>query len=174
MNTRGLRHYLDQKAASMQAAAAAKPAGADWHDTVEATVTAGDATGVRRLRIRDWEILGDSGPAFGGYALGPSSPELLCGVLGTCLTHTYLIGAANMGIPLDHVQVRVTAQNNDAGFLGIPTADPAVPWNITAHIEVLADAVEVSRLATLHRYVSENCPLTNLLRRGCEITLVTG
>jgi len=65
----------------------ANPSGADWHDTVEATCVADDLTGVRKLRIRDGLIVGDSGPDFGGWGLGPSSPELLCGVIGTCLTH---------------------------------------------------------------------------------------
>ncbi len=53
---RGLPHYLEQKAASMRAAAIARPSSGDWHETVEATCTADDASGVRKLRIRDWQI----------------------------------------------------------------------------------------------------------------------
>ena len=117
MEQRGLRDYLHQKAASMRAAGAARPNGEDWRETVEATVVADDLTGVRKMRIRTWELIGDSGPAFGGWNLGPSSPELFCGILGTCLTHMYLIGAAAREIPLDRVAIRVTADNNDAGLL---------------------------------------------------------
>ena len=78
---RGLRAYIRQKAAAMHAAATRRSNGADWREHVEAVCTADDLTGVRKLRIRDWQFLGDSGPDFGGWGLGPSSPELLCGVL---------------------------------------------------------------------------------------------
>src|SRR5436189_4174421 len=92
-------------------------------ETVSAECSASDLTGVRRVRIRDFQLVSDSGPAFGGFGLGPSSPEMLLGVLASCLTHTYLIGAAQRGMSLDAVQVRFEAENNDAGFLGLDTAD---------------------------------------------------
>ena len=157
----------------MRAAAARRPAGDDWRERVEAVCTADDLTGVRRLRIRDWQLLGDSGADFGGWGLGPSSPELLCGVLSTCLTHTYLIGAATMDIPLDRVQVRVSADNNDAAFLGIATADPSLPFNITARVELQAPDASAEQLARLHGYAGERCPLTRLLRTPNAVTIIT-
>lgn len=172
MEQRGLRAYLSQKAASMRAAVASRPHGEDWRETVEAIVVADDLTGVRKMRIRDWELIGDSGLAFGGWNLGPSSPELFCGIIGTCLTHMYLIGAAARAIPLDRVAVRVTADNNDAALLGIDSADPALPFNITAHVEVLAPDADPGALASLHRYVAENCPLTNLVRTPNPVTVL--
>lgn len=66
MEPRGLRDYLRQKAESLRAAATAKPRAADWHETVSATCDADDLTGVRKLPIRDWQFVGDSGPGFGG------------------------------------------------------------------------------------------------------------
>ena len=171
MEQRGLRDYLHQKAASMRAAAASRPNGKDWRERVEATVVADDLTGVRKMRIRAWELIGDSGPAFGGWNLGPSSPELFCGIIGTCLTHMYLIGAAAREIPLDRVAIRVTADNNDAGLLGISTSDPALPFNITASVEVLAPDADSEALASLHRYVAESCPLTNLVRTPNTVTI---
>lgn len=170
---RGLRAYLRQKAASMRAAAAARPDGQDWHERVEAVCTADDLTGVRRLRIRDWQFLSDSGAGFGGWSLGPSSPELLCGVISTCLTHTYLIGAAVLTIPVDRVQVRVSAENNDAAFLDIATDDPPLPFNITAHIELEAADATTEQCARLHDYAAANCPLTRLVRTPNDVRIVT-
>jgi uncharacterized OsmC-like protein len=173
-SSRGLAAYLRQKAESLRAAAVRRPTGPDWRDTVEATCTADDVTGVRKLRIRDWQFIGDSGPDFGGWNLGPSSPELLCGVICTCLTHTYEIGAATMSIPVDRIQVRVTANNNDARFLDIPTEDPALPWDLTAHVSIDAPDASPEQLATLHRYASERCPLTNLIRGGSPVEVRVG
>lgn len=169
--SRGLAAYLRQKAESLRAAARRRPAATDWSETVEATCVADDATGVRKLRIRDWRFIGDSGPDFGGWSLGPSSPELLCGVISTCLTHTYEIGAATMAIPVDGIRVRVAANNNDAGFLGIPTGDPPLPWGITAHVTLTAPDASPEQVALLHRYASERCPLTNLIRQGSPVTV---
>lgn len=171
MEQRGLRAYIQQKAATMRTAVATRPRAEDWREKVEATVVADDATGVRKMRIRDWEIIGDSGPAFGGWNLGPSSPELFCGIIGTCLTHMYLIGAAAREIPLDRVSVHVTADNNDAALLGLSTSDPALPFNITANVDVLASDADAEALASLHRYVAENCPLTNLVRTPNPVTI---
>ncbi len=159
------------KAAAIRGLAVAKPDAAAWRESVSATCVADDRTGVRKLRIRDWQLIGDSGPGFGGFSLGPSSPELLCGVISTCLTHTYEIGACLMGIALDRIEVRVTAENNDARFGGLETDDPATPSNIQARVTLEAPDVPAERLAELHRYASANCPLTNLIRSGAPVTV---
>jgi uncharacterized OsmC-like protein len=173
MQVQGLRDYLRHKAEALRAAAMQRPRGEDWHERIEATVVSDDRTGVRKLRIRDWQFIGDSGPDFGGANLGPSSPELLCGVIGTCLAHTYLIGAAVLGVPVDRVVVRVSAENNDARFLGIETPDPAVPFNLTAYVTLDASDASADAVAALHRYASERCPLSNLIRTANPVTIVT-
>jgi organic hydroperoxide reductase OsmC/OhrA len=172
MEPRGLVAYLRQKAEAMRHAAARRPAGAEWRDRVEAVCVADDLTGVRKLRIRDWQFLSDSGPAFGGWGLGPSSPELLCGVLSTCLTHTYLIAAAKFEVPVERVQVRVSADNNDAAFLDLDTEDPPLPFSITARVELDAPEASPEQISALHRYAATSCPLTKLVRTENPVTIV--
>ncbi|MEO8539097.1 MAG: OsmC family protein [bacterium] len=167
----GLREYLVDKAAAIRGLAVAKPKSADWRETISATCVADDRTGVRKLRIRDWQFIGDSGPGFRGFSLGPSSPELLCGVISTCLTHTYEIGACLLGIEVDRIEVRVTAENNDARFGGLETDDPATPFNIQAVVTLEAPDASAEQRAELHRYASANCPLTNLIRNGAPVTV---
>ena len=170
----GLREFLIEKAAAIRGLAASKPNGADWHERVAATCVADDRTGVRKLRIRDWQFIGDSGPGFGGFSLGPSSPELLCGVISTCLTHTYEIGACMQGVPVDRIEVRVTCENNDARFGGVETEDPPVPFNFEAVVAIDAADASVEQLAGLHRWASESCPLTNLIRKGAPVKVRVG
>jgi hypothetical protein len=45
-----------------------------------ASVSAEGRSGVRRIRIRDFQVISDSPPDFAGYNLGASSPELQLGV----------------------------------------------------------------------------------------------
>ena len=73
-----------------------------------ARVRAEGRSGIRRIRIRDFQVISDSEAGFAGYDLGPSSPELQLGVLGSCLTHTFLIQAATLGVPLDSLELEIT------------------------------------------------------------------
>lgn len=170
--SRGLRDFLGDKRDAMRDAARTRPDAGAWRETVEARAVADDATGVRKLRIREWQYISDSGPPFGGSSLGPSSPELLCGVLATCLAHTYEILAASLEVPVDRIEVRVTAKNNDAGLLGLETDDPPLPWDMTAYVTVAADGVPAEELAELHRLVEERCPLTAFMRGAQEVRVV--
>ena len=48
-----------------------------------AQVTAEGGSGIRRVRIRDFQIITDAKTAMAGYDLGPRAPEVLLGALGT-------------------------------------------------------------------------------------------
>ena len=166
----GLRDYLTRKAAALAKTASRLASGDAARETISAECQASDVTGVRRIQIRDFQIVSDSGPGFGGQSLGPSSPELLLGVLASCLTHVYLIGAAQRGITLDDVRVRFEAENNDARFLGLDTADPDVPFNIRGRVELKTDA-DPAAIAALHEYAVNNCPLTRLMREPQTVSI---
>jgi uncharacterized OsmC-like protein len=103
-----LNDYLAEKRAAVQARDAAIEAGTAQPVQLKASVRAEGRSGVRRLRIREHQIISDSPPDFAGYNLGPSSPELQLGVLGTCVTHIFLIQAAARQVPLESLEVEVT------------------------------------------------------------------
>jgi uncharacterized OsmC-like protein len=166
----GLTAYLANKAKAMFEAARGFGTGAAVRETISAQCTASNLTGVRQIRIRQFQLLSDSGPAFGGFGLGPSSPEILLGALASCLTHTYLIGAAQRNMSLDKVEVRFEAENNDAAFLGLATEDPPYPFNIRALVRVESQA-SPEELAELHDYAARTCPLTKLVRDSLSVQI---
>jgi uncharacterized OsmC-like protein len=172
MTATGLSQYLVNKRAAMRASAAERPDGADWREEIEATCVADDLTGVRKLRIREFSFVGDSGSGGGGWNLGPTSPELLCGVLSTCVTHTAQLGAVAMEIPLDRVAVRVTALNNDARYFGVEADDPHVPWGIAVELTLEGADADPDALERLRGYVDANCPMLQLVRTENPIALV--
>lgn len=129
---------------------------------LEAQVRAEGRSGVRRIRIRDFQVISDSGPDFAGYNLGPSSPELQLGVLGSCLTHVYLIRAAEQGVSLDSLEVEVSGQIDPrAGQPGYEDV-PIYPHNITYTVHVASPAAE-DAITALHQAVERTCPILNLL-----------
>lgn len=160
----GLQEYLVEK----RAALLARRAAASGPRPLDARVAAEGRSGVRRIRIRDFQILSDSGPDFAGYNLGPSSPELQLGVLGSCLTHVFLIQAADQQVPLDSVEVELSAEiDSRAGQPGFEHV-PVYPHNIsyTVHLTSPASAGEI---ANLHAAVERTCPILNLLANPQQI-----
>jgi uncharacterized OsmC-like protein len=124
---------------------------------------------VRRIRIRDFQILMDTPEDFAGFNFGPGSPELQLGVLGSCLTHIFLIQAADRQVPLDAIEVDVSAEiDYRAGQPGFEQV-PVFPHNIsyTVHLESPATAGEI---ADLHAAVERVCPVLNLLLNPQQIT----
>lgn len=157
-----LREYLVQKRdalLSRRAKAKAEPAGPH---TIAANVKAEGRSGVRRIRIRDHQILSDSPSDFAGYDFGPASPELQIGVLGSCLTHIFLIQAADRQVVLDSINVDVTAQLDPRANQPGHEEIPVYPHNIkyTVHIDSPASDEE---LKELHAAVERVCPILNLL-----------
>ncbi|MFC5818014.1 OsmC family protein [Nonomuraea harbinensis] len=161
-----LREYLSQKRAALLARRAAPASGPV---PLHAHVTAEGRSGVRRIRIRDHRILSDSGPDFAGYDLGPGSPELQAGVLGSCVTHIFLIKAAELEVPLDALEVDVRASYDPRAQQPGESGVPVHPYDF--RYEVLIDSpASDEELDRLHAEVERVCPILNLLRAPQQIT----
>lgn len=157
-----LNEYLEEKRhALLQRDKQIEATGTGPH-TLRAAVRAEGRSGVRRIRIRDFQIISDSGPDFAGYDLGPTSPELQLGVLGSCLTHIFLIQAAQRHVPLDALEVEVTGQVDPrAGRPGHEDI-PIYPHNIAYTVHITSQATEME-IKALHEAVERACPILNLL-----------
>jgi uncharacterized OsmC-like protein len=166
-----LNEYLSQKRSAYQKLKARASEPGIEPRAIAARVKAEGRSGLRRIRIRDFQVISDSGPDFAGYDLGPSSPELQLGVLGSCVTHVTLIQAADLGVPLDALEVEIEGEIDPRG--GKPGFDhiPVYPQNIryTLHIVSPADPKEIE---ALHEAVQKTCPILNLLRHPQNIASV--
>jgi uncharacterized OsmC-like protein len=164
-----LNEYLEQKREAFQKRQAKVKAGEAQPQRYEAKVRAEGRSGVRRIRIRDFQVVSDSPPDFAGYDLGPGSPELQLGVLGSCLTHIFLIHAADRKIPLESLEVEVSGQLDPRG--GQPGYEhiPVYPHDIryVVHVESSATSEE---LRDLYEAVEKVCPILNLLANPQTIT----
>jgi uncharacterized OsmC-like protein len=126
--------------------------------------TAEGRSGVRRIHIRDFQIITDSPPDFAGYDLGPSSPELVLGGLASCLNHSYLIQAAALEVPIESIEVEVEGSIDPrAGSPGYETI-PAYPQNI-AYVVKIAGPASAAQIQTLRDNVEKFCPILNLLKQ---------
>lgn len=164
-----LNDYLAEKRQALARRREQRQTTAVTPQLLQARVRAEGRSGVRRIRIREFQIISDSGPDFAGYNLGPTSPELQLGVLGSCLTHVFLIQAADLGVPLDALEVEVTGQMDPrAGQPGYEHI-PIYPHNISYIVHISSPASEEA-IAELHRAVERACPILNLLVNPQQIT----
>jgi len=136
---------------------------------LRATVRAESGSGVRRIRVRDFQLISDSVPALAGYDLGPSSPELALGALGSCLTHIFLAQAALREVPLDAIEVEVRgktdARAGRPGWEHVPVHPHDVSYTVRISSRAAPEAIDA-----LHREVERVCPILNLLRHPQEIS----
>jgi uncharacterized OsmC-like protein len=126
-------------------------------------------SGIREVRIREFQIVTDTPPYFAGYGLGPNAPELMLGAFASCLAHTALIIAADQKLSFDSLEVEVSGLMDP--FATSPGHEhiPVAPHNIDYKLHI--DSTESSeRLAALHAAVQKRCSLFNLLKDPQTIT----
>lgn len=158
-----LNEYLAEKRAAVAARETRIEAGSLGTVPLSAEVSVEGRSGVRRIRIRDHQVVTDSPPDFAGYNLGPGSPELQLGILGSCLAHSYLIQAARLGVPLDAIDVTVSGQlDARAGRPGFE-AVPVHPHDLAYTVRIVSPASREA-VARLEAEVDRACPILNLLR----------
>ncbi|MGU3406465.1 OsmC family protein [Methylobacterium brachiatum] len=165
--------YLDEKRRALAARDARIRRGEVSPVPLTARATVEGGSGVRRIGIRRHAIVSDSAPDFAGFDLGPGSPELQLGVLGSCLAHTILIQAALQAIPITALEVAVTGtfdpRAGSDGFEDIPVHPQDLAY--TVQIDSPADPAVI---AALQVRVEKACPILNLLRQpqivgGCFV-----
>ena len=158
-----LNHYLSEKRSAVLAREEKIHAGTAGPLALAAKVSAEGRSGVRRIRIRDHQVISDSPPDFAGYNLGPSSPELQLGVLGSCVTHIFLIQAAHQQVPIESLEVEVTGKIDPRG--GRPGHEdiPIYPHDIAYTIHLVSPAGKET-VQALFEAVEKTCPILNLLK----------
>jgi uncharacterized OsmC-like protein len=158
-----LTEYLSQKRLAVLAYEKCIADGNIQPLPLSTSVTAEGRSGVRRIRIRQHQILSDSSVDFAGYDFGPNSPELQLGVIGSCVTHVFLICASRRQIPLESLEVEVSAQFDPRGGKPNYESIPVYPFDISYTVHV-ASAAENEIIESLFAEVERNCPILNLLR----------
>src|SRR5450830_337962 len=158
-----LNHYLSEKRSAVLVREALIDAGNAAPVALQAKVSAEGRSGVRRIRIRDHQVISDSPPDFAGYNLGPSSPELQLGVLGSCVTHIFLIQAAHRQVPVDSLEVEVNGKIDPRG--GRPGYEdiPIYPHDIGYTVHLVSPAGKEA-VQALFEAVEKTCPILNLLK----------
>lgn len=167
-----LEPYLSRKTAVLAARRADYETNPDSAlITLKASSRVAGITGARPTRMGEIVFVTDSAPGLAGHALGPTAPEMLLGALASCLVHTYLIQAALLGIPLDHVEIEASGRLDMTGVVGLPYEQPPRMQDITytARVDSSAPPEAIRRM---HALVEETCPVLNTIRYPVDVRRV--
>ena len=163
----GLKSYLERKLDALKTArATASTDPIERRQRLSAQVIAEGGSGVRRVRMRDFQIITDAGPAMAGYDLGPRAPEVLLGALGSCISHTILIQAALSDLPIESLVIDVSADVDSlAGHSDVKNPLTNIAYEI--QVESPAPAAEFRKINEL---LPEICPVLNIVQFPQQIT----
>jgi uncharacterized OsmC-like protein len=135
--------------------------------SVTARVAGG--SGARPVRVREFTIVTDALPPLAGNNLGPTAPELLLSALASCLAHSYVVRAADLGLDFETLEIEVRGVIDYRGTLEVDPDATIPPHQITYEARIGTDAapevLEQVRLA-----VERTCPVLQALLRPMAVT----
>jgi uncharacterized OsmC-like protein len=132
-----------------------------------ATVTAISRTGIRRLRIRNFQLLSDGGREAGEFNLGAGSWPSVVGALGSALAGDYLVQATVKGIPLDGLELIFTAKPGTAPSKTTGT-QVTYPRNLNYIVFITSPATD-AQLEDLRKTVERVSPVFHLVTDGQKV-----
>ena len=111
----------------------------------------------------------DEPPALGGADAAANPVQYALASLGSCQAITYRFWAAQLGVELDSITVRVEGDLDLRGFFGV---DDAVRPGLTAvRVEVtVAGPESQQRYAELAAAVDEHCPVLDLFKNPVPVS----
>jgi uncharacterized OsmC-like protein len=132
---------------------------------LQAKVSAESRSGVRRLRVRNFQVLSDSDRNLAGYSLGAGSWDTEVGVLASAVAQEFVVQAALADVPLESVEVEFTSRQDAQPR---PAGQVAYPRNLqyTAYIVSSADD---ATLETLRARVQRESPVLSLVAEPQQI-----
>ena len=131
----------------------------------------GTLTGVTKVDMRTGThaFTVDEPPALGGGGTAPNPVEYALASLGSCQAITYRFWAAQLGIQVDSLTVRVSGDLDLRGFFG--TDDSVRPGFTAVRVEVAVGGPETEeRYAELAAAVDEHCPVLDLFRNPVPVS----
>ncbi len=131
------------------------------------TVTAISRTGIRRLRIRNFQLLSDGNRETGEFNLGAGSWPSVVGALSSALAGDYLVQAALKGIPLDELEVVFTSKPGTAASQTTGT-QVTYPRNL-AYIVFITSPATDAQLEDLRQTVERVSPVYHLVADAQKI-----
>lgn len=107
----------------------------------------------------------DMPTGLGGGATAPSPGWMMRAALANCEAVMIALRAAQLGVELSALEVRVGSTSDDRGMLGMDDSTPAGPLNMKVSIRIGADGVATETLHEIVDWAEKHSPVGEPLTR---------
>ena len=107
----------------------------------------------------------DMPTGIGGTSSAPSPGWYFRASQASCEATLICMRAAELGIPLQGVEVVVDSESDDRGILALDDELPAGPLSVATRVWISADGVEPQVLRELVEWADQYSPVSDVLRR---------
>ena len=147
----------------------------------------GLGTGISRTRVingltcemqeGNWKFVADMPEQAGGNAAGPTPGVYGRAALGSCLAIGYMMRAAELGVPIDSLEVEVQADYDDGALFGTSQQTPPGYLEVRYSVTVNSEASNEDIMRVLNE-ADEHSPYLDVFSRGqkCvrEVNIISG
>ena len=110
-------------------------------------------------------LICDMPKGLGGGATAPSPGWTMRATLANCEAIMIALRAAQLGIELKTLEVRVDSLSDDRGMLGMDDSKPAGPRSMKVSIHIGADRVSEEKLHEIIEWAENHSPVGEPLKR---------
>ncbi len=114
----------------------------------------------------------DMPAALGGEATAPSPGWMMRAALANCEAIMIALHAAQLGVELTTLEVRVDSLSDDRGMLGMDDSIPAGPLNMKISIRIGAQGVTAEKLHEIVDWAEKHSPVGEPLTRVMPVEYV--
>jgi len=116
-------------------------------------------------------LVSDMPRSVGGGGSAPTPGWFLRAAVAGCDATVIAMRAAAEGIELSTLEVTVTSESDDRGFLGMDDSLPAGPLQARTHVRIGADGVSPDTLRDIVEWAEMHSPVSDALRRAVPTTV---
>jgi uncharacterized OsmC-like protein len=117
-------------------------------------------------------LICDMPTALGGGATAPSPGWTMRAALANCEAIMIALRAAQLGVELTALQVRVDSLSDDRGMLGVDDSQPAGPLSMKISVRIGAPGVEAETLQSIVAWAEVHSPVGEPLTRPMPVEYV--
>ena len=116
-------------------------------------------------------LVTDMPKAVGGEGSAPTPGWFARAAQASCDATLIAMRAAELGLPMQSLEVTVDSESDDRGLLGMDDAIPAGPISSRIHVRATAEGVDTKRLRELVEWADQHSPVTDAIRRAVPTTV---
>ena len=117
-------------------------------------------------------LVSDMPRSVGGGGSAPTPGWFLRAAIASCDATLIAMRAAQEGIEVTELEVTVTSESDDRGFLGMDDSLPAGPITAQVHVKIAGEGIAAEKLHEIVEWAERHSPVSDAVRRAVPTNVV--